>query len=280
MRRVVFNQKGGVGKSTITCNLAAIAAAAGRRTLLIDLDPQGNSTRYLLGATADAEHAEAPGAAGFFETTLKFSLRAPATSDFIVATPWPNLHLMPGGPLLDELHGKLESRYKIYKLRDALLELEDSYDEVWIDTPPALNFYTRSALIAAQGCLIPFDCDDFSRRALYGLLETVKEMQADHNEALRVEGIVVNQFQPRASLPQRTVQELRDEGLPVLDPCLSASVKVKESHELARPLIHLDAKHKLTLEFLALYENLTRPKPAKTSKAGKAAKAAKSAEGR
>ena len=280
MRRVVFNQKGGVGKSTITCNLAAIAAAAGRRTLLIDLDPQGNSTRYLLGATADAEHAEAPGAAGFFETTLKFSLRAPATSDFIVATPWPNLQLMPGGPLLDELHGKLESRYKIYKLRDALLELEDSYDEVWIDTPPALNFYTRSALIAAQGCLIPFDCDDFSRRALYGLLETVKEMQADHNEALRVEGIVVNQFQPRASLPQRTVQELRDEGLPVLDPCLSASVKVKESHELARPLIHLDAKHKLTLEFLALYENLTRPKPAKASKAGKAAKAAKSAEGR
>jgi chromosome partitioning protein len=91
----------------------------------------------------------------------------------------------------------------------------------------------------------------------------VKELQADHNDALRVEGIVVNQFQPRASLPQRTVQELRDEGLPVLDPCLSASVKVKESHELSRPLIHLDAKHKLTLEFVALYENLTRPKAAK-----------------
>lgn len=199
MRRVVFNQKGGVGKSTITCNLAAIAAAADQRTLLIDLDPQGNSTRYLLGATADAEHAQVQGVAGFFETTLKFSLRTPVTSDFIVATPWPNLHLMPGGPLLDELHGKLESRYKIYKLRDALLELEDEYDEVWIDTPPALNFYTRSALIAAECCLIPFDCDDFSRRALYGLLETVKELQADHNDALRVEGIVVNQFQARAS---------------------------------------------------------------------------------
>lgn len=266
MRRVVFNQKGGVGKSTITCNLAAIAAAAGRRTLLIDLDPQGNSTHYLLGASADAEHAEAPGAAGFFGTTLKFALRPPATSDFIVATPWPNLHLMPGGAALDELHGKLESRYKIYKLRDALEELSDSYDEVWIDTPPALNFYTRSALIAAQGCLIPFDCDDFSRRALYGLLETVKEIQADHNEALRVEGIVVNQFQPRASLPQRTVQELRDEGLPVLSPCLSASIKVKESHELARPLIHLDARHKLTLEFLALYQALSRPQTGRQRK--------------
>ena len=260
MRRVVFNQKGGVGKSTITCNLAAIAAAAGQRTLLIDLDPQGNSSRYLLGASADVEHAEAPGAAGFFETTLKFSLRAPPTSDFIVATPWANLHLMPGGPALDELHSKLESRYKIYKLRNALIALTEGkdadYDEVWIDTPPALNFYTRSALIAAEGCLIPFDCDDFSRRALYGLLESVKEIQADHHQDLRVEGIVVNQFQPRAVLPQRTVQELIDEGLPVLQPYLSASVKIKESHELSRPMIHFDRNHKLTQEFTALYESL------------------------
>jgi chromosome partitioning protein len=260
MRRVVFNQKGGVGKSTITCNLAAIAAAQGRRTLVVDLDPQGNTSRYLLGATADAEHAEASGAAGFFESTLKFSMRPPQTSDFIVATPWANLDLMPAGAALDELHGKLESRYKIYKLRDALQELDADYDQIWIDTPPALNFYTRSALIAAQGCLIPFDCDDFSRRALYGLLESVGEIRADHNAELVVEGIVVNQFQSRATLPQRTVQELIDEGLPVLQPYLSASVKIKESHEQARPMIELDARHKLTLEFVALYEALTKPK--------------------
>jgi chromosome partitioning protein len=253
MRRVVFNQKGGVGKSTITCNLAAMAASAGQRTLVIDLDPQGNSTRYLLGAGADDTMA---GAAEFFETTLKFSVRNPKTGDFIVETPWENLHLMPSSAKLDELHSKLESRYKIYKLRDALAELEADYDEVWIDTPPALNFYTRSALIAAEGCLIPFDCDDFSRRALYGLLESVQEIQADHNPGLAVEGIVVNQFQARASLPQRTVQELIDEGLPVLQPYLSSSVKMKESHELARPMIHLDPRHKLTLEFQALYDGL------------------------
>ena len=80
---------------------------------------------------------------------------------------------------------------------------------MYIDTPPALNFYTRSALIAVERCLIPFDCDDFSRRALYTLLENVKEIQQDHNAALEVEGIVINQFQPRASLPQRLVETRR-----------------------------------------------------------------------
>ena len=253
MRRVVFNQKGGVGKSTITCNLAAIAAHQGQRTLVVDLDRQGNASRYLLGDAVDDATA---GAAEFFDSTLKFSVRSPKTTDFVVETPWENLHVMPASHALDELHGKLESRHKIYKLRDALVELEGEYDAIWIDTPPALNFYTRSALIAAQGCLIPFDCDDFSRRALYGLLESVKEIQADHNRQLLVEGIVVNQFQPRACLPQRTVQELIDEGLPVCQPYLSASVKIKESHELARPMIHLDPRHKLTQEFMALYEAL------------------------
>lgn len=253
MRRVVFNQKGGVGKSTITCNLAAIGAQQGLRTLVVDLDSQANSTRYLLGAGADDP---GPGSAEFFEQTLKFSVRPPATTDFIVDTPWDQLAVMPASAALDELHGKLESRYKIYKLRDALAELADDFDAIWIDTPPALNFYTRSALIAAERCLIPFDCDDFSRRALYGLLETVQEIRADHNAALVVEGIVVNQYQARASLPQRTVQELLDEGLPVLEPYLGSSVRIKESHESARPMVHLDPRHKLTQEYVALHAAL------------------------
>ncbi len=253
MRYVVFNQKGGVGKSTITCNLAAISAAQGLRTLVIDLDPQGNSTQYLLGGPQ--EDAEVS-AAEFFDQTLKFSARPKGADAYVVGTPWDGLDVMPSHPSLDELHSKLESRYKIYKLRDALAELAGTYERIYIDTPPALNFYTRSALIAAQGCLIPFDCDDFSRRALYTLLDNVQEIRADHNDELEVAGIVVNQFQPRASLPQKLVQELIDEGLPVLQPYLSSSVKIKESHQQARPMIHLDARHKLTQEMIALHEAL------------------------
>lgn len=255
MRRVVFNQKGGVGKSTITCNLAAINAERGQRTLVVDLDPQGNSTHYLLGqpgATLDTTLAD------FFDQTLNFRLNPRATAEFVMASPFPGLDVMPSHPALEDLQGKLESRYKIFKLRDALDELADDYDLVYIDTPPALNFYTRSALISADGCLIPFDCDEFSRRALYSLIESVQEIQTDHNRGLAVEGIVVNQYQARASLPQKVVRELIDEGLPVLTPYLSSSVRIKESHEQSRPMIHLDPRHKLSQEFVGLHETLSR----------------------
>ena len=86
----------------------------------------------------------------------------------------------------------------------------------------------------------------------------MQEIRSDHNRKLEIEGIVVNQFLPRASLPQKVVQELIDEGLPVLQPYLSASVKIKESHEQAKPMIHLDPKHKLAQEFVALHDTLVR----------------------
>jgi len=251
MPLVVFNQKGGVGKSTITCNLAAISASQGLSTLVIDLDQQGNSTGYLLGEAAQGDH---PDVAGFFEQTLGFSLRPLDPGDYIVETPFENLHLMPSSPALDELQGKLESRHKLYKLREALQKLSEHYDRIYIDTPPALNFYTRSALIGARGCLIPFDCDEFSRQALYTLMDNVQEIRADHNPGLSVDGIVVNQFQPRANLPRRLVQDLIDDGLPVLQPYLPSSVKVRESHEQSTPMVYLDPSHKLTQALLALHE--------------------------
>lgn len=250
---VVFNQKGGVGKSTITCNLAAISASQGLRTLVIDLDPQGNSTSYLLGDTASDEQ---PSVAGFFEQTLSYSFRTVAPTEYVVETPFENLDLMPSSPALNELLVKLESRQKIYKLREALVQLAETYDRIYIDTPPALNFFTRAALIGATGCLIPFDCDSFSRQALYALLDNVQEIRADHNPELQIDGIVVNQFQSRANLPQRMVAELIEEGLPVLEPYLSSSVRIRESHEQSLPMIHLDPNHKITLALVALHDGL------------------------
>ena len=250
MPLVVFNQKGGVGKSTITCNLAAISASLGLRTLVIDLDPQGNSSSYLQGDDAKDDQ---PNVTGFFEHALSYSFRPIPPTDFIVPTPHENLSLMPSSPGLNELQTKLESRQKIYKLREALQQLDAHFDRIYIDTPPALNFYTRAALIAARACLIPFDCDEFSRKALYTLMDNLQEIRADHNPELAVDGIVVNQFQPRANLPQRMVNELIEEGLPVLQPYLPSSVKIRESHEKSLPMIYMDPKHKLTQALVALH---------------------------
>ena len=252
MRRVVFNQKGGVGKSSIACNHAAVSAAEGYRTLLIDLDAQGNSSHYLTGLSGN----ELPvGIADFFKQVLSSGLTKKGRVD-IYETPFDNLHLVTATPELAELQPKLEQKHKINKLRKLLSELSADYDHIYLDTPPALNFYTVSALIAADRVLIPFDCDSFSRQALYGLLEEIDELREDHNEKLQVEGIVVNQFQPRASLPQQMLDELIAEGMPVLPVYLNSSVKMRESHQACMPLIHLDPKHKLSQQFVELHRHL------------------------
>ena len=272
--RVVFNQKGGVGKSSITVNLAAISAHQGLKTLLIDLDPQANSSQYVLGddATYSSDKpALEPNIENYFEDVLGnqqgkgllgnaigsiLKSRSKGLESYVHQSSFKHLDVIPASPTLGALAHALESKHKIYKLRDALQQLSGHYDRVFIDTPPAFNFFTLSALIAANRVLIPFDCDVFSKRALQTLIENVIETQDDHNEGLEIEGIVVNQFQAQAKLPRKVVQQLKDEGLPVLDSMLPPSILMKESHQKNQPLIHLATDHKLTQAYQSLFNEI------------------------
>ncbi len=273
MRRVVFNQKGGVGKSSITVNLAAIAAARGKRTLVIDLDPQCNSSQYLLGEKATHglhNPILEPNIGGFFAEILAatpnkglmggigglLKQKERGLDAYIHPSNFERLLVIPASPELGAMEHALESKHKIYKLRDSLRALDGLFDEIFIDTPPAFNFYTLSALIASERVVIPFDCDVFSTRALMTLLQNVAESQIDHNASLEVEGVVVNQFQSRATLPQQVVQELKDQGLPVFESMLPSSIIMKESHLKNQPLIHLAPDHKLTMAFNQLYDEM------------------------
>ena len=251
MRRVVFNQKGGVGKSSIAVNLAAASAKSGFKTLLIDLDVQGNSTHYIVGEQSE----RLPGVEDFFQNQLSLYSREPMTS-LIHQSAYPNLSVMPSGRGLLELEHKLESRYKMYKLKEALAKLMTDFDRIYLDTPPALNFFSRSAMIAADRVVVPFDCDTFSKQALYQLTETIEEIKADHNPQLVLEAIVPNQVPARAKLPKKLIEGLKVDSLPVTKTMLSSSVVMRESHEKAKPLVYLHAKHRLTQEFEALLQEL------------------------
>lgn len=257
MKRVVFNQKGGVGKSSIACNLAAISAEMGYATLLIDLDVQGNSSMYLgYDIHSDEARDAKTNVASIFKQKRGLLTNKLNAQEYVVDTDYENLALLPASVELERLEKDLESRYKIYQLRKALEKLELYYDRIYIDTAPNFNFYSKSALIGTDTVLIPFDCDSFSKQALYNLIDNMMELKEDHNEALRIEGVIINQFNAQASLPAKLVDELKTEEMPVLDCYIGSSVKMKESHYLQKPLIHMARSHKLTQQFVALFEQI------------------------
>jgi chromosome partitioning protein len=254
-KRIVFNQKGGVGKTTIACNLASAMAKQGKKTLVIDLDSQSNASHYLLGPS----HKEKPKTiSDFFESTLSFKLFKNSLKDCLYPTQFKNLWVIPADRALAELQPKLEGRYKVFKLREAVDELilSDKFDQVFFDTPPALNFYTMSALMAADSVLIPFDCDAFSAEALEQVREVVSDVRADHQPDLAIEGVIINHFQPQAKLPLQAIFEVAAKGFKILKPYLSTSIVVRESHAEHCPVVFFKPGHKLCGEYELLAKTL------------------------
>ncbi len=267
--RVVFNKKGGVGKTTITCNLAAVSAMNGEKTLVIDLDPQANASKYLMSEAYLTAKESGRTVLEFFKSTLDtgstfgfnpffahLESTGPETKSYIHETIYDNLHIIPSHPDLPDIESQLVNKHKIYKLREMIESFSD-FDAIFIDTPPAMNFFSQSALIAASRCLIPFDCDSFSKDAIIDVGKHIGDIQSDHNQDLTVEGIIVNQFMARANHPKQIVEGLIDDGLPVLDTRLSPSVKIRESHQSSTPMVHLNPLHKLSIEFLELYDEIS-----------------------
>ena len=256
MKRVIFNQKGGVGKSSITCNLAAISAEMGYSTLVIDLDVQGNSSMYL-GYDIHDEDQVIPGASVADLYKSLFGLRRASKVDeldCVLDTPFKNLSLMPASLELSRIEQDLVSRFKYYELQRAVDRLGNYFDRIYIDTPPALGFYAKSALIAADRVLIPFDCDVFAQRALLNVIQNMLKIKETDNKKLAIEGIVINQFMGQSKLPAELIQEIKSFNIPILESYLSSSVKMKISHAIQTPLVYMDRTHKLTQQFIRLYE--------------------------
>lgn len=266
--RVVFNKKGGVGKTTITCNLAAISAASGKKTLVIDLDPQANASQYLMNGSYDEIKGEGRTILDFFKASLDggsvfgfnpflshLATSGPKPESFIHETQFENLYIIPSHPNLPDIEAQLVNKHKIYKLKEMVEKFTD-FEALFIDTPPAMNFFSQSALIAASRCLIPFDCDAFSKDAIFDVGKHIGDIQNDHNHNLVVEGIIVNQYLSQANYPKIIVKSMQEDGLPVLSTKISSSVKIRESHHESMPMIFLSPSHKVTQEYQALYDEL------------------------
>ncbi len=242
----ITNQKGGVGKTTTSINLSAYLAAAGRRVMLIDFDPQANSSTGL-GVEC--------GPQGSVYDVL---IRGIALHDVAIRNTRPNLSIVPSSVHLAGAEIELvEATEREYRLRKAIELIRHQYDYILIDCPPSLSMLTLNALSASDGVLIPMQCEYLPLEGLSQLLNTVKLVRQRFNPTLEISGVILTMFDPRTRLATEVVREIRTHfPKEAFQTVIGRNVRLSEAPSHGKTILEYDPNSPGALAYRALAEEV------------------------
>jgi len=243
----IANQKGGVGKTTTAVNLAAAFAQKGRRVLLLDLDPQGNSSISFLEQSSIYASA--------------YDMMVDGESDFngyVYKTPIEGLSIIPSKINLAKLESKLVGDFDApFRLKDRLEHLRKQFDAIFIDTPPTLGLITVNALVAATHVLIPIQSSYFALEGTDDLLETIEKVKARPNPNLRVLGVVVTLFDKRTTLAREVYEQIRNVfGTQMFETVITKSVRLEEAPAYRESIFSFAPQSSGAFEYAKLCEEV------------------------